>query len=134
MSDSEDHDHDFRGGDGQGGTYSALASTLRKNGHLVINGRPCKIVELSNDQEEVHFIGIDIFNGKKEYQFSYIDDDFLHLITADGGEKNDVPVPEGEIGDVIREYEDSGTDALITVISAMNEEVAISVKEAPRGS
>ncbi|KAM0490318.1 hypothetical protein ACHAP8_011700 [Fusarium lateritium] len=153
MSDSEDHDHDFQRGAGQTGTYSALASTLTKNGHVVIHDRPCKIVELSNDQEEVHLIGVDIFNGKKkedsvkhdanvdvphvsrtEYQFSHIDDDLLHLITTDGGEKNDVPVPEGYVGDIIREYEEYGTDSIITVLSAMGEEAAISVKEAPKGS
>lgn len=41
---------------------------------------------------------------------SYIDDDFLHLITSDGGEKNDVKVPEGELGDRIRKYEEDGAD------------------------
>ena len=78
---------------------------------------------------KVHLVAIDIFTGKKleelcpsthnmdvpnvtrtEYQFSYIDDDFLHLITSEGGEKNDVKVPEGEVGDKIREYEDAGVD------------------------
>ncbi|KAL6918865.1 hypothetical protein FSST1_002891 [Fusarium sambucinum] len=143
--------HNFQGRADQSGTYSALASTLKKNGHAVINDRPCKIVELSNDQEEVHLTGIDIFNGKKqedsvkhdanvdvphvsrrEYQLSHIDEDFLYLITTDGGEKSDVPVPEGYVGDIIREYEEYGTDAIITVISAMNEEAAISAKEAPK--
>jgi len=78
---------------------------------------------------KVHLVAIDIFTGKKledlcpsthnmdvpnvtrtEYQFSYIDDDFLQLIKPDGSEKNDVKVPEGELGDRIRDYEDAGTD------------------------
>lgn len=78
---------------------------------------------------KVHLVAIDIFTGKKleelcpsthnmdvpnvsrtEFQFSHIEDDFLHLIKSDGGEKNDVKVPEGEVGDKIREYEDAGTD------------------------
>jgi translation initiation factor 5A len=124
---------------------------VRKNGHLIIEGRPCKIVEISSDEEEVHFIGIDIFTGKKlevsinldqnvdipnvyrtEYQFSYIDDELLHLIKPDGSEKNDVPVPEGEVGYRIREYEENGTDALITILSSMGEELAIAIKEAPK--
>ena len=78
---------------------------------------------------KVHLVAIDIFTSKKleelcpsthnmdvpnvsrtEYQFSYIDDDFLHLIKQDGSEKNDVKVPEGEVGDRIREAEDQGKD------------------------
>jgi translation initiation factor 5A len=96
-------------------------------------------------------VAIDIFTGKKleelcpsthnmdvpnvtrtEYQFSYIDDDYLQLIKPDGSEKNDVKVPDGEIGDRIREFEEAGTDILVTIISAMGEEAAISVKEAPK--
>jgi len=96
-------------------------------------------------------VAIDIFTNKKleelcpsthnmdvpnvvrtEYQFSYIDDDFLNLIKPDGSEKNDVKVPEGDLGDKIREYEENGTDILVTIISAMGEESAISVKEAPK--
>lgn len=101
----------------------------------MIKSRPCKIVEMSTSKTgkhghaKVHLVAIDIFTGKKleelcpsthnmdvpnvsrtEYQFSYIDDDFLHLIKPDGTEKNDVKVPEGEIGDRIREYEEAGTD------------------------
>lgn len=48
--------------------------------------------------------------SRTEFQFSHIEDDFLHLIRADGSEKSDVKVPEGEVGDKIREYEDAGTD------------------------
>lgn len=78
---------------------------------------------------KVHLVGIDIFTGKKleelcpsthnmdvpnvsrtEYQFSHIDDDFLYLFDANSNEKNDVKVPEGEVGDRIRAYEDEGAD------------------------
>lgn len=119
---------------------------------------------------KVHLVAIDIFTGKKleelcpsthnmnvpnvsrtEFQFSHVEDDFLHLIRPDGSEKSDVKVPDGEVGDKIREYEEAGTDirkslvstlslqrvlivhsTVITIISAMNEEAAISVKEAPK--
>jgi translation initiation factor 5A len=101
----------------------------------VIKGRPCKIVDMSTSKTgkhghaKVHLVAIDIFTGKKleelcpsthnmdvpnvsrtEYQFSYIDDEFLQLIKPDGSEKNDVRVPDGELGDRIREYEEAGTD------------------------
>lgn len=79
---------------------------------------------------KVHLVGIDIFTGKKleelcpsthnmdvpvvrtsQWNFSYIDDDFLHLISLDGTEeKSDIPVPEGDIGDRLRKASDEERD------------------------
>ncbi|TGZ78551.1 translation initiation factor eIF-5A [Ascodesmis nigricans] len=161
MADDEQHEqHTFESAaSGASLTFPMQCSALRKNGHVVIKGRPCKIVEMSTSKTgkhghaKVHLVAIDIFTGKKleelcpsthnmdvpnvtrtEYQFSYIDDDFLHLIAQDNTEKNDVKVPEGEVGDRIREYEEAGADILVTIIKAMGEEAAISVKEAPKGN
>lgn len=101
-------------------------SALRKNGHVVIKNRPCKIVDMSTSKTgkhghaKVHLVAIDIFTGKKledlspsthnmevpnvrrqEFQLLDIDDGFLSLMTADGDTKDDVKVPEGELGDKI---------------------------------
>lgn len=158
MADDEQHNHEFQQASaGASTTFPMQCSALRKNGHVVIKGRPCKIVEMSTSKTgkhghaKVHLVAIDIFTGKKledlcpsthnmdvpnvtrnEYQLVYTEDGFLHLLGPDGNEKNDVKVPDGEIGQKIKEYEESGTDAIITIISAMNEEAAIAVKEAPK--
>lgn len=100
---------------------------------------------------KVHLVAIDIFTGKKledlspsthnmevpnvrrqEYQLIDIDDDFLNLMNADGDIKADVRLPEGELGEKIQSEFDEGKDLLVTIISAMNEEAAISFKEAPK--
>lgn len=55
-------------------------------------------------------------------------------MSADGASKDDVRVPEGELGDQIAAAFDEGKDLLVTIVSAMGEEQAISWKEAPRGA
>lgn len=63
-----------------------------------------------------------------------IDEGFLNLMTNDGTAKDDVRVPEGDLGKQIQSDFDEGKDLLVTIVSAMGEEQAISVKEAPKGS
>ena len=43
-------------------------------------------------------------------------------MTNDGAPKDDVRVPESELGEQIRADFDKGKDLLVTIISAMNEE------------
>jgi Eukaryotic elongation factor 5A hypusine, DNA-binding OB fold len=51
-----------------------------------------------------------------------IDDGFLNLMTPDGTAKDDVRVPEGDLGTSISSGFDEGKDLLVTIISAMGEE------------
>ncbi|KZT68104.1 eukaryotic translation initiation factor 5A-2 [Daedalea quercina L-15889] len=160
MSDDEQHQHNFeQASAGASLTFPMQCSALRKNGHVVIKGRPCKIVEMSTSKTgkhghaKVHLVAIDIFTGKKledicpsthnmdvpnvsrnEYQLVNIDEGFLNLMTTDGTPKDDVRVPEGDIGKDITDAFEEGKDLLVTIISAMNEEQAIAYKEAPRGA
>ena len=63
-----------------------------------------------------------------------IDDGFLNLMTQDGTAKDDVKLPEGDMGKQIQAEFDDGKDLLVTIVSAMGEEQAISYKEAPKGA
>lgn len=47
-----------------------------------------------------------------------------------GNSKDDVKVPEGEVGDGITADFEDGKELLVTVVSAMGEEVALSYKTA----
>lgn len=55
-------------------------------------------------------------------------------MTQDGTPKDDVKLPEGEMGKQIEDDFNEGKDMLVTIVSAMGEEQAISFKEAPKAS
>lgn len=102
---------------------------------------------------KVHLVAIDIFTGKKleelspsthnmdvphvnraEYTLINIDDGFMSLMLPDGSCKDDVKVPEGDLGDKIQVEFDEGKELVVSVISSMGEEAAIAFKEAPKGA
>ncbi|KAL9101504.1 MAG: hypothetical protein Q9187_009241, partial [Circinaria calcarea] len=153
------HDHTFDSADaGASTTYPMQCSALRKNGFVVIKGRPCKIVDMSTSKTgkhghaKVHLVALDIFTGKKleelcpsthnmdvpnvtrrELQLLDISDDgFLNLMGDDGETKDDVKLPEGEIGEKIEKlFRKEEKDTNVIVLTSMGEEVAIDAKEAP---
>ncbi|KAI8089266.1 eukaryotic translation initiation factor 5A [Halteromyces radiatus] len=158
MSDNEHETVTFETTDaGASKTFPMQCSALRKNGHVVIKGRPCKIVEMSTSKTgkhghaKVHLVGIDIFTGKKyedlspsthnmdvpnvirnEYSLINIDDGYLSLMLTDGSTKEDVKLPDTDLGVKMQEEFDAGLDLLVTVVSAMGEEHALTYKEAPK--
>lgn len=162
MADDAQHEHTFESADaGASATYPMQCSALRKNGYVVIKGRPCKIVDMSTSKTgkhghaKVHLVALDIFTGKKledlspsthnmdvpnvfrkEFQLLDVtDDDFLSLMDESGTTKDDVKKPDGEIGDRIDKlFTEEGKDVNVIVMSAMGEEVCVEAKEAPKGN
>ncbi|KAG2143418.1 putative HYP2-translation initiation factor eIF5A.1 [Suillus bovinus] len=154
MSDDEQHNQQFeQASAGASLTFPMQCSALRKNGHVVIKGRPCKIVEMSTSKTgkhghaKVHLVGVDIFTDKKmedispsthnmdvpnvnrtEYQLIGVDDGFLNLMNTDGGTKDDVKLPDGKLGeDILSSYEVAEV-VMVTVTAAMGEEQVTSFK------
>ncbi|KAI9476412.1 MAG: eukaryotic translation initiation factor 5A, partial [Benjaminiella poitrasii] len=155
---SDEHEHNFESVDaGASKTFPMQCSALRKNGHVVIKNRPCKIIEMTTSKTgkhghaKVHLVGTDIFTGRKyedlcpsthnmdvpnvtrqDYALLNIDDGYLSLMLTDGSTKDDVKLPEGEIGEKLEEDFEEGKELIVSVVSAMGEEHCLSHKEAPK--
>merc|ERR1712054_499385 len=139
--------------------YPAQCSSIKKNHHVVIKEHPCKVVETSTSKTgkhghaKVHMVGIDIFTGKKyeeicpsthnmqvpivtrtDYQLIDVDPDgFLSLLTKDGNTKNDVKLPPDEtLAEQIKNDFEDGKDLIVSVVSAVDQEAVVQVKEAPK--
>jgi len=151
---SEDLDFQNQGDSGASAVYPAQCSSLRKNGFVVMKGRPCKIVEMSTSKTgkhghaKVHLVGIDLFNAKKyedicpsthnmdvpfckrtDYQLVDISaDGFLTLMEDNGDVREDIKMPEGDLATEIRTKFDDGIDVVCTVLAAMGIEQVIGTK------
>lgn len=133
--------------------YSAESSSLLKGQYMIIKNNPCKIVDISTSNpgkhghSKNHFVGIDIFTGKKledicpsshnvnipiveknKYILTYIDDDdYLSLMSIESkGIKSDLRLSGDNMDQNIKkEYIkniDTNKEIILTIISSMNKE------------
>ncbi|XP_068436835.1 eukaryotic translation initiation factor 5A-1-like [Clinocottus analis] len=134
-------------------TYPQQCSALRKGGFVMIKGRPTKIVEMSTSKTgkhghaKVHLVGIDIFTQKKyedicpsthnmdvphvtrkDYQLLDISDNYLSLMDDGGNVREDLKLPDNDLGKEIQKKSDNGDSFLVTVLSACKEESVIATK------
>lgn len=70
---------------------------------------------------------MDVPNIKRsEYQLINIEDGYLSLMLDSGETKEDVKVPEGELGEQIQNDFDEGKDLIVGIVAAMGEEHCLS--------
>lgn len=144
-----------QGSAGASATYPQQCSALRKNGFVMIKGRPCKIVEMSTSKTgkhghaKVHLVALDIFTGKKledicpsthnmdvpnvsrnDFQFLDFEDEYLQLMD-DNGEEYQVKISADTsttLVEEIKEKQKKDESFLVTVLSACGEEMAVGTK------
>uniref|UniRef100_M4E7E7 Eukaryotic translation initiation factor 5A n=1 Tax=Brassica campestris TaxID=3711 RepID=M4E7E7_BRACM len=156
-----DEEHHFESSDaGASKPYPQKAGNIRKGGHIVIKGRPCKVVEVSTSKTgkhghaKCHFVAIDIFTAKKledivpsshncdvphvnriDYQLIDISEDgFVSLLTDSGGTKDDLKLPtDDSLSALMKSGFEEGKDVVVSVMSSMGEEQICAVKEVGGG-
>eukprot|EP00297_Palpitomonas_bilix_P017929 CAMPEP_0113881216 /NCGR_PEP_ID=MMETSP0780_2-20120614/8242_1 /TAXON_ID=652834 /ORGANISM="Palpitomonas bilix" /LENGTH=160 /DNA_ID=CAMNT_0000868027 /DNA_START=82 /DNA_END=567 /DNA_ORIENTATION=+ /assembly_acc=CAM_ASM_000599 len=140
-------------------TYPMEAGKIRKGGHIVIKGRPCKVVDVSTSKTGKHghakanFVAIDLFTGKKledivptshnaevpnvdrtEYDLIDIDEDGALSLMDDKGEtRDDLNLPkDDELAKKVKELWDTSADVgvICVVLKAMGEETVIDARAA----
>ena len=99
-------------------TYPLEAGQIRKGGHIMIKGNPCKVLDVSTSKTgkhghaKCHFVAQDIFTGKKmedlvpashttsipfvkkvEYQCIGLEEEFVTLLTDSGETREDIKLP-----------------------------------------
>ena len=120
MADQDDDTETFETADaGASETYPLEAGQIRKGGHIMIKGNPCKVIDVSTSKTgkhghaKCHFVAQDIFTGKKmedlvpashttmipfvkkvEYQAIGLDEEFLTLLTEAGDTREDIKLPK----------------------------------------
>lgn len=136
-------------------TYPQKASACRKGAFLMIDNRPCKIIDMSISKTGKHghakckFLAKDIFDNtqrdyiqtsthnveipnvkRTEYQLTDIDDEgYVSILDDNGDMRSDLKLPENDLADNIREFFESGEDCLVTVLSACNIEMIVDAKK-----
>ncbi|CDF38123.1 Translation initiation factor eIF5A [Chondrus crispus] len=149
-------EHDS-GSSGASNTVPVQAGALKKGSHVVIKGFPCKIIDYSTSKTGKHghakanIVGIDIFTGKKyedispsshnmmspvvtrkDFQLIDIDEEGYVTIMDDKNEtRSDLRLDfeNDDIHKKAKEDFEEGKDLLLTVLSALDTEKVIAVKE-----
>ncbi|XP_018518981.1 eukaryotic translation initiation factor 5A-1 [Lates calcarifer] len=138
---------------GASSTFPMQCSALRKNGYVMLKGRPCKIVDMSTSKTgkhghaKVHLVGLDIFTQKKyedicpsthnmnvpnvtrkDYQVIDVSDGYIGLLDDSGETREDLKVPDGDLGKEIEKKFSNGEQFVVTVMKALDEEHVVGTK------
>lgn len=154
MSDIEE---DFSTASGASAVVPKQCSALRKNQHVMLKGKPCKIVDMSTSKTgkhghaKVHIVGLDIFTGKKyedicpsthnmdvpnvkrcEMQLIDTEDDFAVLMDDNGETRSDLKIPSKYTKQDIDKLQENDSTVLGVILSAVGQETIMELKKASK--
>jgi len=130
-------------------TYPMQAGAIKKNGHVMLKQKPCKVVEYSTSKTgkhghaKAHIVGLDIFTNKKyedvcptshnmdipvvkrqEYQLIGVSEDGYVTLLMDSGEtKDDLKLPtdsEGANDDVAKQIKELFEEGKQTLVTVLS--------------
>jgi len=127
-------------------------NNIRKGHVVLLDKHPCKVMEMKKSKPgkhgacKTHVVGIDIFTGKKheeilrgdaqvvvsdKYQLILlnVEGERLSCLTDGGETRDDLNLPDGELGEKLEEAFASGINLQLTVLAALGREIVIDFKE-----
>lgn len=136
-------------------TVPSQVGSLKKNGYVLIKDHPCRIVDMSvakvgkHGSAKAKITGIDVFTANKYEEihptshnidvpvitredWTLVDisrDGYASLMNDSGDTKEDLKVPDDEIGAKMRSLLDGGSTVSTTVLRAMGHEKIVDCKE-----
>ena len=158
MSKEEHHDLEVSQVDtGALESTSIPVNKLKKGGYVLLEGRPCRVVDIAKSKTGKHghakanIAGTDIFTGRRyeahlptshdievpfverqDYALINIDGKNTQLLDLQGNMREDVEIGDDEVSQkVVSEYEnnDAGDEIIVTVISSNGESKIIDYKK-----
>jgi len=133
------------------------AGNIKKGCFLMLKGKPCRVTEVSTSKTGKHghaknaVVGLDIFTGKKydglfpcshscevpvidkDAMYILIDieeeDKFMTLMAENGDTREDMRLPDNELGEQIAEGFEAGKELSINTWKAMGHEQVMNFKE-----
>jgi translation initiation factor 5A len=149
MSGSDDDNYEVgRVDTGALESTSIPVNKLRKGGYVMLEGRPCRVVDITKSKTGKHghakagIAGSDLFTGRRyeahlptshdievplverqDYQLINIDGKATQLLDLQGNMREDVEIGEGEVDERIQAMFDSGEaeEIIVTVLSSNGE-------------
>jgi translation initiation factor 5A len=129
-------------------------NTLRVGGYLIIEKRPCEIIQLTtaktgkHGSAKAHIVAKDMFTGKKTdiilstsdkiavpivrrntYIVLGMDNEYVSLMDSMGKTVEDVRIPNDDIGKKLQEMFASGKTMSVSVMTALDESKIVSCSE-----
>jgi translation initiation factor 5A len=157
MSGSDDENYEVNKVDtGALESTSIPVNKLKKGGYVLLEGRPCRVVDIAKSKTGKHghakasIAGTDLFTGRRyeahlptshdievplverqDYQLINIDGRNTQLLDLQGNMREDVEIGEGEVDQKVIQLFESGEaeEIIVTVLSSLGESRIIEFKK-----